>query len=467
VAAHALDLLPAQDRRRVVLHDQRTGPITVGALRREVERWQRLLDAPDKALIRIDQPRRFHHLCAYLAALRLGHSVVLVDGTPPMQAQQLDREFRPDLTVVDGALRMRPDAPAGQELIHPQLGVLLSTSGSTGRPKLVRLSYDNLRSNAEAIAQATRISRDDRVTTSLPMDFAFGLSLVNSHLVAGASVALATDRPSSQRFWWGVDHASATTVGLVPSTCRTILAWRWTPARHPSLTRLLVAGGRLDSATALRLAELLRVTRGELLYMYGQAEATARISCLPPHLVASHPGSVGRAIPGGEIRIVPSALAPPGQGEIEFTGPNVMMGYGRSRADLALGDVQGPSLRTGDLGRVGPDGLLYVHGRVDRQVKVLGRRVDLSALEATLTTDGRGSVVAVLDGDDRLALFVEGYNSLGLDQAARWRQRAADHTGLPAACFRVQRVAPLPRTPSGKIAYGELSSLLGRPVTGS
>ena len=448
--AESLDLIGAHGRSDALLHAEGTGVLPAGAVRTEVVRWERLLAGPVKMLVRVDRPREPEQLFAYLAALRLGHSVLPVDGASRTQAEQFDEAFRPDLVVTAGTLRpgsRRAEDPPP----HPELGLLLPTSGSSGRPRAVRLSYANLRANGEAIAAATAITTAERVATSLPMDFALGLSLAHSHLLAGASVALGTANPVTRRFWYHAGVAAATTVGLVPAAVHTLLAWRWAADPGGSLRRLLVAGGPLDAAAARTLADVLEPAGAELWCMYGQAEATARISCLPPHLLRTHSGSVGHVVPGHRVRIL---AGEDGRGEIEYSGPSVMMGYGRDRADLALGDVQGRSLRTGDLGRL-TDGLLYVDGRIDRQVKVLGRRVDLGAVEAAASTGG-GTVAAVAVGADRLLLLVEEVAG----QDVEVRARAAERAGLPVACVALRRVAALPRTGSGKIAYGELAALL-------
>jgi long-chain acyl-CoA synthetase len=448
VGAESLDLTRGYATGEVALYTEPTGLVPVEALRAEVDGWRRRLAAPGKLLVRVDRPRDPAQLPAYLAALVLGHAVLPVDGATPVQAAELDESLRPDLTVASGTVRAGAHRRAGDPVPHRELALLLPTSGSTGRRKVVRLSYRNLLANAEAIAAATGIRPSDRVATSLPMDFALGLSLVHSHLVAGASVAVGSTNPVTRRFWYEAEAAGVTTVGLVPAAVRTLLAWSWTPVPG-HLRTILLSGGPLDAATTLALADLLEPAGAALVRMYGQAEATARITCLPPELLRAHPESAGRVVPGHRLRIR-------SDGEIEYVGPSVMMGYGWDRRDLVRGDEQHGTLRTGDRGRL-QDGLLWVEGRVDRQVKVLGRRVDLDLVETAAAPVGV-AVAALPHGDDRMVLLVED-DAGPQDADLEIRQRAAQAAGLPLDCVAVRRVARLPRTGSNKIAYSELRAL--------
>ena len=169
----------------------------------------------------------------------------------------------------------------------------------------------------------------------------------------------------------------------------------------PSLRTLTQAGGRLDPALVRHFHGVAAARGGRLFVMYGQTEATARISVLSPDELPAHAGSVGRALPGGALAIDPD-------GEVIYRGPNVMMGYAEDRADLARGDELGGVLRTGDLGRLDADGRLWITGRVKRIAKVFGLRVNLDELEAWLRGQPDAPVVAAIAGDDKLRVFVEG-----------------------------------------------------------
>jgi long-chain acyl-CoA synthetase len=453
------------------------GGLAYGELRRLVDRWRHRLGRSGKALVAVASPRSRSGLIGYLGALGAGHAVVLVEDGGEGLWRWLIEAYRPDLIVADpGGAAARHAGRHGYRLdegdggvvpvwsrppelgrdtrpIHPDLAMLIRTSGSLGRPKTVRLSFANLRANATAIAQALRIRPAARAMTSLPMDFSFGLSIVNSHLAAGASIALTTAPPSSAEFWWNLDQVRGTSVGAVPTTYRVLRSRRWDPRNHPSLHQLLHAGGALEETALLHFADLMARAGGELITMYGLTEATARVAYLPPQLLPEHPGSAGIPIPGGHIQIQRPDGTPAADGdtgEVVYKGPNVMMGYATSRADLSDGDAQHGLLHTGDLGHL-DNGFLYLTGRADRQIKIFGRRIAPEQIELSLAADGI-TAAATPNGQDHLLIAIQGD---GHNLPAH-RQTIAEQLGLPPAALVVVELDELPRTSNGKIDYAGL-----------
>ena len=310
----------------------------------------------------------------YLACLAVGRPVLLTD--PARSTDELEARFGP-----------RPGAPAP----HPDLALLMSTSGSTGSPRLVRLSAGAVQANAEAIADYLGLSPGDVGVTALPLHYCYGLSVLHSHLAVGAAVVLTETSVVDPCFWAAVDRHGVTSVAGVPHSFEMLevsgAAARLAAGQHPSVRVLTQAGGRMAPATVRSWAE--RGERGgfDLVVMYGQTEATARMAYLPPHLAAERPDCVGVPVPGGDLRLEPVAGQPEGVGELVYSGPNVMMGYAETREDLARGhDLT--ELRTGDLGRQDADGLWRVVGRRSRFAKVLGLRVDLDQVESGLAAEG-------------------------------------------------------------------------------
>ena len=183
----------------------------------------------------------------YLAALEGRHPVLLAG--PDCLRDDLIATYRPD--VVATGRRARPSRGTRLRDLHPDLAVLLSTSGSTGSPKLVRLSHENLRSNAESIASYLGLTPDDRAATTLPMHYCYGLSVVNSHLLVGASLLLTEASVVDERFWDGLRRAAGRPRSpgcRTPSTCST-------PRASPSAScrrcgPMTQAGGRLDAGDA-------------------------------------------------------------------------------------------------------------------------------------------------------------------------------------------------------------------------
>lgn len=387
-------------------------------------------------------------LVAYLGAQLGGHPVLL---TAPDAAETLIEAYDPDVVVRDGAtLHERHVEPA--HLLHPDLALLLSTSGSTGSPKLVRLSHANLRANAESIAEFLRIGEDDRAATTLPVFYSYGLSVVNSYLLRGASLWLTDGSVADPTFWESFREHECTSFAGVPHTFDLLSRTGFDRMRLPRLRYVTQAGGRLAPDRVRHYAQLGRHNGWDFVVMYGQTEATARMAYLPPELAADHPECVGVPIPGGSIRLEP------GTGEIVYAGPNVMLGYATGPSELSLGRTV-EELHTGDLGRLTPDGLLEIVGRTNRFAKVFGLRIDLQRVEARLQR--HGVTAQCLGGDDRLTVVAQGE-----DLDAGWvRGVVARESRLPSHAVKVHTVAALPRKANGKPDHQAVHALLNPPAS--
>lgn len=372
-------------------------------------------------------------LTAYLAALSRGHVVLL---TPPGEpARALEARWDPDLVVGEEWREVRPGTAHD---LHPDLALLMSTSGSTGAPKLVRLSRGNLAANAASIADYLRLGPGERAITSLPMHYCYGLSVVHSHLAAGATLVLTGLSVVDDCFWDLATRAEVTSMAAVPYTFELLERSGRARLGLADLRYVTQAGGRMAPERLARWRERGRDEGWDLVVMYGQTEATARMAWLPPALAADHPDAVGVPIPGGELRLEPvPEPTEPGVGELVYRGDNVMMGYATDATDLARG-AELTELRTGDLARrVG--GVFEIVGRRGRQVKVFGLRIDLDHLEDRVP--GAHCVVV----DDTLHAF-----TTRAREADRLREQLRRASGLPPSAVQVCVVADLPQTASGK-----------------
>ena len=221
---------------------------------------------------------------------------------------------------------------------HPDLALLLSTSGSTGSPKLVRLSYENLLSNTMSICEYLKIIRADRPITTLPMNYSYGLSVINTHLYAGASIIL-TDQSYAQKTFWDLfKKNSATSFSGVPYTYEILKRIHFERMELPSLKCMTQAGGKLSEELQRFFAEYAIKRNIDFYVMYGQTEATARMSYLAPKLAMEKLGSIGKAIPRGRFEIRDdqnNIINQPGvKGNLFYCGTNVFMGYADSINDL-------------------------------------------------------------------------------------------------------------------------------------
>ncbi|MGP3932489.1 AMP-binding protein [Nonomuraea sp. KM88] len=390
----------------------------------------------------------------YLAAWRSGRPIALLDPDLPVGAlADLAGRFQPAALLgftlaADGSSPRPPRAPrppshrdAGHAPEpHPDLAVLLATSGSTGNPRLVRLSRRAVLANAAAIVTALSIEPAEIVPTSLPLHYSYGLSVLNSHLMAGATVVLTEAGLLERSFWTHLDAHHCTSLAAVPYQYEMLRRLRYDRAEHPALATFTQAGGRLSE----ELVKEFAAQADRFFVMYGQTEATARIAVLPPDRLADKPGSAGLAIPGGRLTI--------DAGEVVFHGPNVMMGYAETAADLARGDDLGGVLRTGDLGRLDPEGFLHITGRLKRIAKIFGVRVNLDDVERLLAASGPA---AATSGDDRVTVWTEGLDAAGCAGLAR---RLGAELRVHWSGFDVRSVDRLPLLANGKIDYRALES---------
>ncbi len=410
------------------------GRLSYAALADRVDDAARLLGTT-RRLVLVEGRNTVESLTTYLAALTHGHVVLLAPAGDP--ARRLAEAWDPDVVV--GEHRLRERRPGTAHDLHPDLALLLSTSGSTGSPKLVRLSHDNLRSNAASIADYLGLTPDDRAITSLPMHYCYGLSVVHSHLLTGAGLVLTDLSVVDECFWRLAEDAGATSFAGVPYTFEQLECSGFSERALPSLRYVTQAGGRMAPERVARWRDLGRRTGWDLVVMYGATEATARMAWLPPALADEHPDAVGVPIPGGSFRLEQvTEVSEPGVGELVYSGPNVMQGYAVGPADLARG-AELTELRTGDLARE-VDGFWKVVGRRGRHAKLFGLRIDLDHLEAQV--DAAVHCVVV---DDTVHAFTDRPRTAG-----RVARALATASGLPDSAIRVTTLPAFPRTPSGK-----------------
>ena len=383
---------------------------------------------------------------AYLGALRAGHAVILSAPGKGSAFDALVECYSPEIvwTVAAG---LEERAAALTSPLHPELSVMLSTSGSTGSAKLVRLAGGSVEANARSIETYLGLTADDRAITTLPPSYSYGLSVLNSHLAAGASVIL-TERSVTDPEFAGIAAArGATSMAGVPYTYELLITSGMIDDLPASMTKLTQAGGRL----APEMVERVRLAAGKqdicLFVMYGQTEATARMAFIPPEMLADHSDCIGQAIPGGRFELIDPDTGAPAQtaGELVYHGPNVMMGYAETREALGHGR-EIDRLVTGDLAEQAVPGIFRITGRKSRFVKIFGLRIALDEVEREAAR--RGWTVVVTGDDSKVVIATDD----GRDPAPLAAE-LADHFNLPQRRFVGVALASLPRLPSGKVDY--------------
>ena len=434
--------------------------LTSGSGEAEVLSYAELADRIDIRRLALGRTRRLvliggtddvEAIITLFAALDGGHPLLVTDGGPAVDS--LVERYRPDTVVsavgdgVDIEHRTAWSSTSSHDL-HPDLALLMNTSGTTGGAKLVRLSSGAVRSNAIAIGQALGLTSEDRAITSLPFHYCFGMSVVTSHLAVGGSVVVTGASVVDPCFWDVAARERVSTLAGVPYTFEMVERVGLDVMRASSLRLVMQAGGRMEPDAVRRFVAAGAASGWDFVVMYGQTEATARMAIASAADMATHPTSVGRAIPGGSFRIdTRPDLVDRGAGEVVYTGPNVMMGYATRPADLARGPELA-ELFTGDLGRLDDDGRLELVGRASRFIKVHGKRVDLDHLEARLSSSTRR--IRCFGDDDGLVVVTVGISGVdGVDGALA--DEVCELVDLPPARIAAADLHELPRTASGKV----------------
>lgn len=339
--------------------------------------------------------------------------------------------------------------------LYDELALLLTTSGSTGSPKLVRQSYTNIKSNTESIVEYLDIDETERPITTLPMNYTYGLSILNTHLYVGASIILTRKTLMQKEFWQQFKEYEATSFGGVPYIYEMLDKLRFFRMNLPSLRTMTQAGGKLSQELHKKFAEYALETGKKFMVMYGQTEATARMSYLPHDKSLEKCGSIGVAIPGGKFSLIDvhgkEITQPNVTGELMYEGKNVTLGYAVSGVDLAKGDERCGILATGDMALCDNDGYYYIVGRKKRFLKIYGNRVNLDEIEI-IVKDAFNDLDCACSGvDDALYVFINDDNKV-----SDVKKHLSNKTGINQVAIKVVFLDTLPRSDSGKIQYSEL-----------
>ena len=338
--------------------------------------------------------------------------------------------------------------------LHDDLALLLTTSGSTGSPKLVRLTYENIEANARSIAEYLSITVNDRPITTMPMNYSFGLSIINSHFLVGASVLLTSKTLMEKEFWSFLKREKASTMSGVPYTYEILKKLRIFQMDLPSINYMTQAGGKLNPDLNREFAEWAKYSNKRFFVMYGQTEATARMSYLPSEYALSKLGSMGRAIPGGIFRIIDDnnniIEEPEVMGELVYEGRNVSHGYAECGEDLVKEDENHGTLITGDLAKRDSDNFYYIVGRKKRFIKLFGNRVNLDETERLLKNII--SDCACIGEDDKMIVYINDHS-----REEEVREYLAKKTGINIRGFSIKYIDKIPKNTSGKTIYSGLS----------
>lgn len=395
----------------------------------------------------------------------VGYTAAIEHGIVPLLIKaDIDEELKKNLLDTYKPAYVYEPSEEGYQLrktdfndkvnMFEELALLLTTSGSTGSPKLVRQSYKNIESNAKSIVKYLELDETERPITTLPMNYTYGLSIINSHFMVGATILLTEFTLMNREFWAFFKEQKATSFGGVPYTYEILKKLRFFRMELPSLKTMTQAGGKISPELHAEFATYAKEHDKRFVVMYGQTEATARMGYLPAEKAIEKQGSMGVAIPGGNLKLRDNEgnyiTEPNVVGELIYEGPNVTLGYATCIEDLALGDEREGVLETGDMAQKDEDGYFYIVGRLKRFLKIYGNRVNLDEVERLIKTRFKNIDCACAGIDDHLYAFV----TTGEEQVHREVEKfLAEKTGLNFAAFTIKSINEIPKNEAGKVQY--------------
>lgn len=412
-------------------------------------------------------------LCGYLSFLHDGIVPLMIDShtdeglyTHLIEVYQPDYLYLPEtmtaltegkevLFTYNGYVLVKSGYEGGHNLCE-ELGLLLTTSGSVGSPKLVRQSYTNIQSNAASIVEYLEINENERPVTTLPMNYTYGLSVIHSHVLVGATILLTEQSIISRYFWDFAKKEGATSIAGVPFTYEMLKKIRFFRMDLPQLKTMTQAGGKLSPELHKEFAEYAHANGKKFIVMYGQTEATARMAYLPHEKSVEKFGSMGIVIPGGKLSLIDvngnEITESDVVGELVYEGANVTLGYAECKSDLEKGDERGGRLETGDMAKKDDDGYFYVVGRKKRFLKLYGNRVNLDEIDRLVKAEFEADCASV-GTDKQLIVYVTNENILTDVEVF-----LANKTHLNANAFKAVYIEEIPKNESGKTLYSKLAN---------
>lgn len=452
-----LDNLSVIDKQRFAIIEQNGNRYTYGQLQADIEQFSKGIRSTRKQVVLVLAKNNYRSIVGYLSAIQNNDAVMLVHAELEEQLlQNIVDSYQPAYIIgevqhvqyqnLEDGLYKRNVEPSYD--IHPELTLLLSTSGTTGSVKFVRLSSENLIANAKSIAEYLLIDEKERGLANLPLHYSYGLSIINSHLYAGAAILLTEESVLSKGLWDFVRDERATSFAGVPYSYQMLQRIGFLKMNLPHLRYFTQAGGRLNEKLVQIFGEYAEEHDKDFYVMYGQTEATARISYVPSKDLLSKTGSIGKSIPGGTLSIDPTNQ------ELIYEGPNVMLGYASSYKDLANGDELQGKLHTGDLAEVDLDGYFYIKGRMKRFIKLFGLRLNLDDIERQIESALHVSAICV-GSDDKMVVVIR--NDQYKEQIQTFVEKLYK---LHRSAFRVLVLEEIPRLSNGKVNYEAVKELV-------
>lgn len=361
------------------------------------------------------------------------------------------------------------DFPVEQNFDEQREAALMFTSGTTQKPRAVRVSHANIRANTDSIIEYLSLDENERIMVVLPFYYCFGTSLLHTHLRVGGSMVLSNGFTFPEIVLDMMETHDCTGIAGVPSTYQTLIRNTSLGRRKmAALRKVQQAGGKLPAVQIKELKDML--PQASIFVMYGQTEATARLSYLPPELLDTKLGSIGKGIPGTQLKVMSENGEPvkPGEvGEIYAEGENITLGY-LDDPEASAGKFINGVLHTGDLATVDEDGFIFVVDRKADFIKSYGYRVSSQQVEECVLQLADVVAAAAVGEPDQMRgeaivvyITIKGGSTLRPEEVvAHCRSKLARHM-VPK---RVEVLDSLPLSAQGKVLKSELRKRSGEAV---
>lgn len=338
-------------------------------------------------------------------------------------------------------------------IIDKQLKFLLSTSGSLGEPKCVKLSFENIKNNSNAIDKYLKINKLDRTITTLPWNYSYGLSIINTHLNKGASLVVTKKTLFDKEFWELYDKSKITNFNGVPFTFEILKKIKLERLFNSKIRFITQAGGKMNSILSNEIVKLCIENKILFYSMYGQTEASPRMSYVEKTFKRTKSSCIGKPINGGKFYLVDEKnkkiKKPQTSGELIYKGKNVFIGYSENYKDLKKSCLKNYTLKTGDLAKFDFEGNYYLVGRKSRFVKIFGIRISLETIEEKLKLNNIDC--AAITKDENLFIFIEKIN-----KQKKMQQIISKIIKITINDFCLKYISSFPRNENNKISYKTL-----------
>ncbi|HFK5586616.1 TPA: AMP-binding protein [Elizabethkingia anophelis] len=420
-----------------------------------------LFDEIKKSLVVLYLDNSLESIEIYLKFLNSKHAIALLNRNLEASLKQdIEESYLPQFIYdvvrdeIQGYSRIKEMSgifrknEISNAIINPSIKVLLSTSGTTGSPKFVKLSEDNIYQNALSIVDYLPINSKDKCPLNLPIYYSYGLSVLNSNMINGGDIYCNVKDVMNKEFWNDFNTIGFTSLAGVPYVYEMLNRIGFTKNKYPTLKYYTQAGGKLNEKLADIFTNYAIQNKVDFFIMYGQTEATARMSYLYANQEQSKLNSVGKAIKNGRFYIDDE------NSELIYNGPNVFGGYAEYLNDLQSYDNI-DILRTGDIADIDENNYVYITGRLKRFVKILGNRINLDEIEQSIKENFSEHIFYVTGKADQFLVISTISQDVDKTIISSFLNKKF---GIHPAYIRYNFVEEFPLTTNGKIDYKKLSN---------